>query len=253
MYEQSLIQAGLYLEQAQIYELLLKNGPLPAGKISKKTSITRSLVYKILDDLMSMNLVEKQDEPKKVAIFKPLHPYKLQELAEKKEKQAKNAQMVLAETLPYLVSEFQLLQEKPDIRFYEGEEGIKRVVFDSLTAKDGIYSYIDNEAVNKYFPKINTEYVKKRIELGIKKKMITIDGNFIRSRASQYDPNFTEIRLIDGNQYPFYTVMQIYNNKVSYITLDAKKMIGIIIEDRHIASMHKGIFEFNWSKALILV
>ncbi|MCK9379118.1 MAG: MarR family winged helix-turn-helix transcriptional regulator [Candidatus Moranbacteria bacterium] len=44
MFEQSLIQLGLSYTQAAVYETLLKNGPLPAGKIAKKTAFKRGLV-----------------------------------------------------------------------------------------------------------------------------------------------------------------------------------------------------------------
>jgi len=250
MYEQILSQAGLYADQAKIYEILIKNGPLEAGKIAKKTDITRSLVYKILEELIEKGLVLKDEQSQKVAMFKPEHPLKLQVIQEKMAQKAKNAQIALDTVLPYLSSEFALLSDKPDIRFYENEEGIAKIARDSLTATTEIYSYIDNEAANKYIPKLNQEYVKERIKRRIKKKMITIDSPYIRQHAKNFHPELTEVRVIDGALYHFATVMQIYNNKVSYFTLDPKKIIGVIIEDEHIAKMHKSLFEFTWTKAL---
>lgn len=250
MYEQSLTQAGLYHEQAQIYEVLIKNGPLEAGKLAKLTGITRSLVYKILEELIEKGLVTKDETSRKVTIFKPEHPLKLQALQEKMAQKANNAAIALDSVLPYLSSEFNLLTDRPDIRFYEGKAGIEKIARDSLTAKTEIYSYIDNEAANKYVPGLNKEYVKERIKRNIKKKMITLDSAYIRERAKTFNPDLTEVRVIDGVLYPFSTVMQIYDNKVSYFTLDPKKIIGVIIEDEHIAKMHRSLFEFNWSRAL---
>ena len=43
--------------------------------------------------------------------------------------------------------------------------------------------------------------------------------------------------------------MQIYDNKVSYITLSDKEMIGVIIEDKHIYTMNRDLFDFNWELA----
>ena len=248
MYEQSLIQSGLTEEMAKIYEYLLKNGPQIASKLAKKTNLKRGLTYKSLDRLLEKGLIEKKEEEGRVAVFSANHPLKLEEMVETRQQRAKNASLALDGVLSSLVSDFNLLTGKPEVVFYEGDEGIKKVIFDSLSAKDEIYQYIDNEAANRIFPEINFEYTKKRKELGIKKKMITLDSEFIRKNRDKYDQSVTDIHLIDGNRFPFATAMQIYDNKVSYITMVKDKKIGIIIEDAYIARMHKTLFEFMWEK-----
>jgi hypothetical protein len=57
------------------------------------------------------------------------------------------------------------------------------------------------------------------------------------------------MKFIDHRLYPFNSVMQIYEGKVSYITLSDKGMIGVIIQDSNIYQMHKSIFEYVWSGA----
>jgi HTH-type transcriptional regulator, sugar sensing transcriptional regulator len=252
MYETTLTQAGLSQEQAQIYEILLKNGPSTARKIAQNSPYKRTLVYKILEDLGKIGLVTRQDEVGKVSIFSPSHPVKLKELAEKKQQQAKQAETALENILGTLVSNYNLFSGKPGVQFYEGVEGVNKITADSLTAKGVIYSYVDNEAVNKYVPKINEEYKKKREHLGIKKKMITVDGPYIREKVKTYNPAVSEVRVIPST-YPFVSVMQIYDNKISYLTLDEKNMIGIIIDDPHLAKMHKTLFEYTWSVAMPLL
>src|SRR3989344_39724 len=247
-YSQPLTQAGLNPEQAAVYEVLLKNGPSPARRVAQNSPDKRSLVYKILDELIAQGLATKKDEIGRVSVFEPAHPVKLKEFAEKKAEEARQAQTALDGILGQMASDFNLFSGKPGVQFYEGIEGVNKITADSLTAKDVIYSYVDNEAVNKYVPKINEEYVKKRERLGIMKKMITVDGEYIRRKVKTYNPAVSEVRVIP-NTFPFVSVMQIYGNKVSYLTLDEKKMIGIIIDDPAIARMHKTLFEFTWSVA----
>ena len=81
MYEEILIKSGLTRDQAKIYEVLLKNGVLPASKISLKAGLKRGLGYKIIEQLVVLGLVEKID--KKVALFAPNHPSKIKELLKK--------------------------------------------------------------------------------------------------------------------------------------------------------------------------
>lgn len=248
LYTQSLTQAGLNPEQAAVYEVLLKSGTIPARKVARQTPYKRGLVYKVLGELAALGLVVRHDAVGKVSVFEPQHPLKLRELAQKKEQQARDAQTALEGILGHLTSDFNLISVRPGIQFFEGNEGIQKVALDSLTAKTEILSYIDNEAVNKYLPKFNQEYIAARNKLAIKKRMITIDTPYIRGRAKDYNRATTGIRLISG-KYPFATVMQIYEGKVSYITLDEKKKIGIIIADPHIAEMHRSLFEYTWATA----
>ena len=127
MYEKTLEQIGLSPNQAAIYEILIKNGPLSAGKIAQKSPLKRGLVYKILEELAAMNIVEKLEEPKKVAVFRANHPLKLKDLAENKEQKARDSIKILESLLPSLTSDFNLISGRPGVKFYEGKEGIIKI------------------------------------------------------------------------------------------------------------------------------
>lgn len=252
MYEQILSRSGLNEDQAKVYEALLKHGKLSASKISAFVGLKRGLTYKILDKLAEMKLVDKKEAPKSVAEFEPAHPLRLKDLAEEKAKEAHEAGGVLQGVLPQLISDFNLVSGKPGIQFFEGEEGVKRVLDDSLTSKTEIYSYADIEAIIKYIEKINDRYVRQREKLELKKKALLADTPFARKYLSDYHRAITDIRLIAAGEFPFQTVMQIYDNKISYITLAPERMLGIIISDSHIYEMHRQVFEYAWEKAQAL-
>lgn len=40
--------------------------------------------------------------------------------------------------------------------------------------------------------------------------------------------------------------MQIYDNRISYQTIERENKIAILIEDKNIYQMHKSFFEFMW-------
>lgn len=196
MYEETLARAGLTNDQARIYEILLKNGPLPAGAISKKALLKRGLTYKILDELTNFGLIERRDDAAKILMFSPAHPIRLQELAERKEREAKIAQSAIGAVIGQLTSDFNLISGKPGIIFYEGREGIKKVLDDSLTSKTEICSYADIESIAKYIDDVNKQYVKKRDALKIKKRGIVLDTPFARKYLSGYHKEITETKFI---------------------------------------------------------
>lgn len=245
-YEQFLIQLGLSKEQAIVYEALIQSGLIPARSITQKTGIKRGMVYKTLEQLIELGLVEKKDNVGKITLFLPAHPNTLRTILEKKNEEVKAVEITLNSVINKLSSDYNLISGRPNVQFFEGLEGMKKVLEDSLSAQTEIYSYADIEIVQKYIPDINAEYVKKREKFNVKKKAILLDTPFSRDFLKDYYKNVTDIKLIKIKSTSFHTVMQIYDNKVSYITLTEKEMIGVIIEDKHIYNMHKDLFEFTW-------
>ncbi len=246
-YEQLLEQIGLSTDEAKVYETLLKNGIMPAGNIPLKCGLKRGLVYKILTSLEKQGFIEKIDSPGKVALFSVTHPGKLREKLLKKEEENKAAEAALGGIMGSLVSDYNLFKGKPNVQFFEGVAGIEKVLDDSLYATEEIYSYADGESVVKYIPEINKKYVADREKLKIKKKIIIFDTENAQKIFKDFHETITEIKFISCKTSPFQSVMQIYNNKVSYITLSEKEMIGLIVEDPHIYSMHRFMFEKFWA------
>lgn len=246
MNTQPLVQLGLSEDQAKIYLTLLSGGLLPARALIIQTGIKRGLTYKVIEQLIEKGLVEKRESPGKIALFFPTHPQKLSELLKAKEQEMKSAEASLGTIVTTLSSAYNLISGKPNVQFFEGAKGMKEILDDSLTSETEIYSYADIEAIQKYIPEVNAEYVKKRDKFNIKKKAIILDTPFARAFLADYYKNVTDIKLIKSKTEPFQTIMQIYDNKISYLTLSDKEMIGVIIEDKYIYKMHKDLFEFSW-------
>jgi sugar-specific transcriptional regulator TrmB len=246
--ENILIQAGLSEEQAQAYQSLLDKGPQRASDLAQWTGIKRGLIYKVLEQLESMGLVSKKGGPGTVAVFSPSHPSLLLSNIERKEKEIALTKEMLASSIGSLSSKFNLIAGKPNVQFFEGKEGIAKVLRDSLTSQTEILTFADNEAVNKYYPDLNKENVEARKKNNIKKRIISIDTPYIHELAKNDDPTVTERRVIDSIE-KFSVAMQIYDNKITYITLDPERAIGVIVEDKAIYEMQKIIFETLWKNA----
>ena len=138
---------------------------------------------------------------------------------------------------------------KPGVQFYEGEEGIREVLMNSLTASGEILAYSDLDVVRKYILKLNTEYTALREEKNMQQRALLIDSPETRSFLQSYDSNVTKQKLITANEgaTAFQSTMQIYDNRVSYITLTDDYFVGIIITDTHIANTHRFLFESLWN------
>jgi len=238
---------GLPPTQALIYEILLEKGPQSGASLTTASSLGRGNVYNALAELKTVGLVITDEPPGKVAIFKPADPAVLRTLAEDRRRTADRVLAELEGSMPLLTSSFRLHEEKPAVRFYEGKDGIRTVLRDSLRAKGTICTFADMEAAEKYVKRVNDAYVKERIIKKIPKKIIALDTPITRAYFAGAMSPYTEARLMPPRVAPFRTGMQIYGNTISYTTLTDKKMIGVIIEDEAIAQMHQSLFEYLWS------
>ena len=245
-YTEILQKAGLTEPQAVIFEALIKEKDAKAGKLAKLLPLKRGLIYKSLEDLVALGLVEKEEKPGEIARFRPKHPAMLREVAEKRTQAMKEAEAALAGVLPALVSQYNLGSGTPGVLVYEGEEGIEKVLDDSLQSKTEILTYADIEAIAKYIPKENEAYVKNREKFDITKRGIVLDTSFAREYLKGYHAFVTDTHFLKASTHSFESVMMMYDGKISYLTLSEEKKIGVIIADPQLYVLHKTLFEFLW-------
>ncbi|MFZ2556252.1 MAG: helix-turn-helix domain-containing protein [Minisyncoccia bacterium] len=245
-----LTQSGLTRDQAALYGALLRKGSLPAREAALEAGIGRTLGYALLEQLMEMGLVTKSKEKGSVANFAPAHPSVLQDRIDAQQKSAERAALTLKTILPDLSSLYNLATGRPGVRFYEGLEGIKEVLHDTLTAKESIYTYADLEMIEKHIGDINRDYGRSRDKLNIKKRALLLDTEENRFLLEGYHTKVTDVKLIKADAAPFRTVMQIYDGKISYFTLGVEQLVGVIIADPHIYEMHKILFNAMWNSPL---
>lgn len=250
MYTDLLRNVGLSEIQAKTLDFLLRNGESKAKDVAKGTDLARGVVYKALEELISLKLAEKKEKANQVATFRAEHPSKIEEFSSERENQAKKRKSEFLENLPNIISAYNLGNNKPGVKFLEGEDGIRIALFDTLKNTNEIYTFADVHAVKTNVMEINEEYAEKRKKLGIKKKVIVADTEENRAYFSNYYSSHagtdTEVKFIKKEFCYFQTSMQIYSNKVSYQTLDKENKIAVIIEDKHIFEMHKLLFEYMW-------
>jgi len=247
MYIQPLIHAGLTEKEALLYAKMLETGPLTVGKLLKQVPYKRGDLYNILYSLRDKSLIAEEVKDG-LLTFTLTEPSKLEDLLRTREEQVQMSRKNISSLMPELQSLYNLSLKRPGVRFFEGKEGAWKVLEDSLTSKTEIYSITDIDSIIKYIGDLNEKYAKKRARLHLKKRGLVLDTPFARNYLKEYYRDVTEIKLINPNtDHLFESIMQIYDTKVSYITLTEKNMIGVIIEDPIINRMHRILFDTLWN------
>lgn len=229
--------------KADVYLACLEMGGATAYSISKKTGIKKPTVYDILDQLVGEGLVYKSIK-KAVKYFYPSDPEKL--LRQIREKEHK-----LISILPALEELYNSPKSKPLIRYFEGREGIKEMYEDSLKSLkkgDEILAYVGNDVLS-YIPDYAEDYVRRRIEKGIKLRGIYRKSPKVLKYTNQ--EQLREAKILDERIFPVNNEINIYGNKTA-IASYGNEMFGMIIESAEIARSQKAVFELAWKGAEVI-
>ena len=246
----NLTNGGLTEAQAFIYDFLLKNGELNARKIYQNSHFKRGLIYKSLNELIALGLVEKNDRPGKVATFLPLHPLKLKELAEKREFEAKDAQLAISSLLPNLISDFNFSFGAPGVSFYRGLEGLERVYEDINHDKNDLLLFrspFDNDS--KELVELVKEQIKQQTRLGIRTLALTpIDKNPGAHFLDKDEANLVTRRMVPRDSFLIGSQIIVYGKKVAITSLKSD-FVTTLINNENIAETFKVIFRLLWQLA----
>ena len=249
MYKDIFNQIGLAKNESIVYDYLLQNGESPAGDIIKKTPLKRGVIYNALADLVAKGLVTERKK-QKIAMFSPNHPEKLRENIERQEQALLKAKNTLEANLANIISDFSLVSGKPGVRYFAGIAGIKKVLNDTILNNQGkqLLTFSDVAGYANYLKQWNAEYyAPKRKELGIYEKVIIPDNKAALDYMRNYKANeVTDIIFIDHALFPFSTEINIYDNKVSFVTFSERGHVGVILENKEIAQTLTSIFNLCW-------
>jgi len=241
----SLIKTGWDPKLVGIYLVLAENGEMTVPEIQKKTTLSRASIYDALNELVVSEFVLYR-KAGRVAYYSPAHPNKLMSLLEQKKRDTVLLEEEMKETVTNVIGLYSLALHKPGVKFFEGIEGFREALEDSLTAKETIYTYVDINALSGESAKINEEYVKIREKKGVKKFLILpSQPNNLQSVGQKNE--LTETRYLPTGVKPFQTSLQIYDNKVAFYTLRQENIISVIIYDKDIYDTLRGLFEFVWN------
>jgi len=242
-------QIGLSRDQSTVYTYLVRNSVMPATLLAKRLNITRTLVYKILDDLIAIGLVQK-DDSFKVARYSATHPYSLRTIAERERQSADTLARKIEEVVVPLVAEFNVEANKPAVHFMEGLGGLRTALEDTLTASEPVMMFSDTSRIEQEVADIDAEFVKKRLKLQKAKYILTPLSPESVQHQQEGNNEFTTIRLVPHEFcQPFSAVTYIYDKKVVYLTFADNSFSTTIIYDENIYLMQRSLFLSLWQTA----
>lgn len=242
----NLSDLGLSSDQSQLYLSLLENGPQTASKLAQTTSVKRTYVYRLCQELRDLNLVNFQTQGK-ITTFVPTSPTILQSRLDIKKNQVNAAQIVLENLLPDLEAKYRLIESKPVITYYEGIKGFQKVYDQIFRDKNDILLFrsvfdeknqellnVINQALETQVKlKIHTQTITPLVS-DTKKTFLHLDKKRLVNRHITRNPDF----LLNSQ-------IVIFGDKVA-ITSFKGKITSTIIDNKDISQTFRQIFYIFW-------
>ena len=226
MKEEALRALGLNEKEAIVYLANLGIGSALVQGIAEAAELNRTSTYDVLSALARKGFASYTVTGGK-RHYQAANPNKL--LALLKEKEA-----LVRKALPELLNTMESVPQKPAVEVYVGVNGLKSVFEDILQNSDSFFCIASKKHLFKLFKYYFPQFVKRRIEAGIKVKIITDEKPY--DKKAQYKIIKEGIK----------TATWAYNGKIAMVSLEEKEPIGILIKEKNFFETQNLIFDLLW-------
>lgn len=237
-----LIELGMKAQEARIYLAAIKLGQATVSAIAAEAGIQRTFVYGLLEEMQRDGIVSSLEIRGKIH-YSPisLDQFQKRQLAKFERFSA---------ILPELKSLEKTVGDRPRVRFFEGLEGIKAALEDTLDQPTGskILAYATGEGAYEQMPEFMNDYLKRRVKKKITVQALAPDNAVNREHVTHDKEVLRETIVLSEDRYPFTNEIDIYGHKVAIMSLQGE-LLAIIIESESVAKTQRSIFELAWEGA----
>ncbi len=244
-FEKELQTLGLSEKETAVYLAALELGPETAQNLAKKAGINRPTTYAQIESLKKKGLMSEAQQGKKT-LYVAESPERLESLINIFEKELDFKRAEVERILPTLTELFVGRGDRPKIRFIQGKDATRAIMYEFLNVKNKSIESISNlDRVADIFPKHFEDYTPKRVAKGIK-------GHLLYTRKdgpleSLNDPaKLREAKYITPEKLPISADINILDDKVMISTYKDEP-INVIIESKAVAESIRAIFYLIWN------
>lgn len=228
-------QLGLDKKEEKVYRALLRLADTPAARIAKEAGLKRTSAYHTLENLVRIGLVSTY-EHRGVQRYAAESPLKLKSYFEEK--------LILVERIiPFLQKEVAKDVKKINIRFFEGETGLRNMSAEALEAKEKKILTIGSSKILLKYLGGKHGFGERRRKGGISMRSLRFPGD-----EQSTNPKLHRVKYLPQN-FLFPGYIQIFDNRVG-IFLFENNGAGFSITSDAFSKMARSIFETLWHSVL---
>lgn len=245
-----LSKIGLTEGEIKVYDALLELGETTRTTLSKKSGISPSKIYDVINRLVEKGIVSTVKK-QGVLHFSAASPHRLEDFLSKKQKEIEDEKLIVSALMPSLMARYVETKEKLDVEVFYGWEGMKTVFWDIAKAmKKGETNYVfgasmglDSKQADLFFSKYYKEVEKKGYSTHI------IFNENVRGHTDRvgyfHKHKQHKVRYLYQDTF---TEFNFYKDTVLYVML-LKKPIVVRIQNKEAADSFRKFFDTMWKQA----
>lgn len=243
-----LTQFGITELEAKIYLEILSVRGDTALAISRSIKLSRTKVYRLLDNLITKKLIVTRIGERGMR-FVATPPDQLELLLSDRQHELDK----LRTTLPMLQSQLSTLKgssPKSKVLYYHGLEGLKQVTHNSLKAKGELLIY-ELETMNAFLSRGWAEDFRRKFVANHIKTRSLVNTTKMEgwTDVTEMVEKYWEMRHLDPQGNPFQFEIIIYNDVYCMYRYTGDEIFCIEIYSQELADMQRQLFEYLWSGA----
>jgi predicted transcriptional regulator len=238
---QRLLEQVFNEKQAKVYLACLELGNAKIPSIAKKAELKRTTVYGLVDELVALGMLSYSTKGK-TKLIRAQEPKALLEMLD-------NKKQALEKALPGLQELFGTAHIRPQLQFFEGREGVRRVYEDTLTCKEKKIYQIVKVQDFMAFPggDFSRDYIRRRAAKGIEAFALhPKSGDVYDTTYGQESKEFLRhVRYLPPDVFHASMIM-IYDDKVAMIST-RQENFGCILQSKEFSATLRALFDFMWN------
>lgn len=234
--------AGVEGNKADFYLAALELGQASVTAIAQRAGIGRTNAYEVMDRLTTMGLIGTIDRGSRTLVIAQDPTILVRRLDEQRK--------ALNDVLPELRSIHNSSQFKPKARYFEGLEGIRTILDETLSCRSkllyGILSM--DQLLNVPGPEIMQKYIERRIRAGINLRVIRSYQRDIEHIWPGSNDERRELRFAPPH-LDFGMTMYLYDSTVVFIS-SRKERYALSIQSEESFEMQLALFRSVWDSSV---
>lgn len=239
--EEKLAKIGIAGKLYKLYLAAVELGEAPVQEVAARAGLARTTAYDVLERLEQQELIriEERQGRRYVVAEDPVGMLQRLELR----------RQVLSDLMPQIRSLYNRSKGKPQIRFYEGEDGVHTVLWDTLNCRSkllrGILSM--GELIEMTGRGEMDTYIAERVSRGITLQVLRSRSKDTERIWPSGQAELRELRYAPDSVVLGIT-QYVYDDKVAIIS-SKRENYGLVIESEDYARLQAALFETLWSQS----
>jgi len=244
---------GLSFDQSKIYISLLDQPGVTILELSRNSKISRTNVYRLIDDLKSLGLIDEIKRDGKKLMF-PVGAHKLELIVKEQESKVELMRNVLPELSALITSSETINQSGTKVQLYKGVEGVKQMLWNTLHANKECVGFTFRNFKEIVGEKFESDWRQELVNRKLRFRDLVSDSYLAsivgeEQRLSTNNPVF-KTKYLPKTTLDITHQVNIYNNVVAYYLWTETEIFGLEVYNMKISEMQKQLFELAWEKGM---